>query len=227
MSIDRFSRRPMTSDEWRSRARAIQSELEGLSIDELMRGATKRGEAAGRSSHQYDPHQRRVPAGNPDGGQWTGGGGANTGQINDPRILSDAIPDNDWLLGADYTGVGHHFFPKAKWRNLPLPAETRKVFDKAVSGPLATKAWSERNKKWLQHTYDEAHREYSDAVDELFRSYMRRHHIRSRRMTPAQAERFIEVIHKSPDLRIRRYNAMINILRQLYRGGRGNDSIRQ
>jgi len=212
----------MPPDEWQSRARAIQSQLEGLSIDELMRGAAKHGQPTGRGAHEYDPNQPRVPAGHSDGGQWTSEG-ASEGRVNDPRTLSDAIPDNDWILGADYAGVGHHFFPKAKWRNLPLPAETRKVFDRAVSGPLATKVWSERNKQWLQHTYDEAHREYSDAVVELFRSYTRRHHIRSRRMTPAQAEKFIEAIHNSSDPRIRRYNAMIKILRQIYRGGRGND----
>ena len=39
---------------------------------------------------KYSSDQPRVPAGNPDGGQWTGGGG---GGRNDPRILSDATPD--------------------------------------------------------------------------------------------------------------------------------------
>jgi len=222
MSIDRFFRKPMTPDEWRSRARAIQSQLEGLTIDELMRGATKHGQPAGSDAHGYDPSQPRVPAGHPDGGQWTNRG-VSGGSINDPRILSDAIPDNNWIPGADYAGAGHHYFPKASWRDLPLPAETRKVFDKAVSGPLAPKVWSKRSNKWLRHTYDEAHREYSAAVDELFRNYTRRRHIRSRRMTPEQAEKFIEAIHNSSDPRIRRYNAMIKILRQLYRGGRGND----
>jgi hypothetical protein len=220
MSIDRFFRRPTTSDEWRARQKAIEARLEGLTIAELLRGSDKLGESTGHDG--YDPNQPRVPAGHPDGGQWTRKG-VGRGRINDPRILSDATPDNEWIPGADYAGVGHHFFPKAKWRHLPLPAETRKVFDRAVSGPLAPKVWSERNKKWLQHTYDEAHREYSDAVDELFHSYTRRHHIRSRRMTPEQAEKFIEAIHRSPDLRIRRYNAMIKILRLLYRAGRGND----
>jgi hypothetical protein len=37
----------------------------------------------------FRPDQLRVPAGNPDGGQWTAEGGG----INDPRVLSDAIPD--------------------------------------------------------------------------------------------------------------------------------------
>lgn len=45
----------------------------------------------------FDPNQPRVPAGNPDGGQWTStGGGRGTGsRVSDEgRILSDANPDN-------------------------------------------------------------------------------------------------------------------------------------
>jgi hypothetical protein len=51
---------------------------------------------------KYSPDQPRVPAGNPDGGQWTSGGGTSGGQDtrvaptanrNDPRVISDATPD--------------------------------------------------------------------------------------------------------------------------------------
>ena len=41
---------------------------------------------------KFSPDQPRVPAGNPDGGQWTDGGGGGGG-INDPRVLSDADPE--------------------------------------------------------------------------------------------------------------------------------------
>jgi hypothetical protein len=41
-----------------------------------------------------------VPAGNPYGGQWTNDG-AREG-INDPRVVSDATPDNEWKPGAQY-----------------------------------------------------------------------------------------------------------------------------
>jgi len=67
--------RNLTREQWRARARAIQAGLEGLTIDELMRGA--RGAGAphlGTHGHRrggYDPHQPRVPAGHSDGGQWT------------------------------------------------------------------------------------------------------------------------------------------------------------
>ena len=48
----------------------------------------------------YNPNQPRVPAGHPDGGQWTRvGGGAGE---NDPRVVSDATPDDLWKPGARY-----------------------------------------------------------------------------------------------------------------------------
>jgi hypothetical protein len=48
----------------------------------------------------YNPNQPRVPAGHHDGGQWTSAGGGAVG--NDPRVMSDAPPDNDWKPGAQY-----------------------------------------------------------------------------------------------------------------------------
>jgi hypothetical protein len=62
----------------------------------------------------FNPAQPRVPVGNPDGGQWTSGGGSGDrpgggaagdgtdGGRNDPRVLSDATPDNGWKPGARY-----------------------------------------------------------------------------------------------------------------------------
>ncbi|MGA8155082.1 MAG: RNase A-like domain-containing protein, partial [Rhodoplanes sp.] len=50
----------------------------------------------------FDPNQPPVPAGDPDGGQWTDSGGGSGGGRNDPRVLSDATPDNEWKPGAQY-----------------------------------------------------------------------------------------------------------------------------
>jgi hypothetical protein len=53
----------------------------------------------------FNPSQPRVPRGNPGGGQWTSDGGTGGGDgsgRNDPRILSDATPDNEWQPGAQY-----------------------------------------------------------------------------------------------------------------------------
>jgi hypothetical protein len=94
---------PKTPEEWRARARAIQERLDGLSIAELMRGAVKHGEPSGQAGHGYDPNQPRVPAGHPDGGQWTNKPTTGVGErINDPRVLLDVTSDNHWIPGAQY-----------------------------------------------------------------------------------------------------------------------------
>jgi hypothetical protein len=65
----------------------------------------------------YDPAQPRVPAGHPDGGEWTSGdwgGAANASS----EVLSDATPDSAWKPGAQYAaneppspGIGHNQEP--------------------------------------------------------------------------------------------------------------------
>ena len=67
--------RNLTPEQWKARARAIQARLEGLSVDDLMRGG-RVGEpphlgVRGPNRRGYDPSQPRAPAGHPDGGQWT------------------------------------------------------------------------------------------------------------------------------------------------------------
>jgi hypothetical protein len=54
------------------------------------------------SLEKYSPDQPRVPAGNPDGGQWTSDDGS--GGSNDSRVISDAASDNTWIPGAEYAG---------------------------------------------------------------------------------------------------------------------------
>jgi hypothetical protein len=52
----------------------------------------------------FNPDQPRVPAGHPDGGQWTSEGGGKPG--NQQQVMSDVTPDNDWQLGAQYASKG-------------------------------------------------------------------------------------------------------------------------
>jgi hypothetical protein len=52
--------------------------------------------------HRYDPNQPRVPAGRPDGGQWSSVGAGAHPPPDDARIMSDVTPDNDWVPGARY-----------------------------------------------------------------------------------------------------------------------------
>ena len=77
------------------------------------------------SGHHYDPNQPRVPAGHPDGGQWTDGlqGGVHSDFLDRDnyralsdlegthsrfidqehyRVLSDLVPDDFWTPGARY-----------------------------------------------------------------------------------------------------------------------------
>jgi hypothetical protein len=53
---------------------------------------------------KYSPDEPRVPAGNPDGGQWTGENGSQSEQAtpSDSRVVSDATPENNWIPGAQY-----------------------------------------------------------------------------------------------------------------------------
>jgi hypothetical protein len=65
----------LTPEQMRARGRAIQSRLHDWSVDELLRGH-RNGEppdlgVRGPPGHGYDPNQPRVPAGHPDGGEWT------------------------------------------------------------------------------------------------------------------------------------------------------------
>ena len=72
---------------WQSREEIVKAHLDGLAPDELRRVRPdyywfRFGQAAAiRASRKYDPNQPRVPAGNPDGGQWTSEGGGAVGRL--------------------------------------------------------------------------------------------------------------------------------------------------
>jgi hypothetical protein len=215
MAIDPFFRRPRTREEWLARGYEIQARLEGLSIAELMRGGradpANHGEVPRRNNHGYDPDQPRVPAGHPDGGQWTDD--------------EDDLDDYGWAV--DFVGPGHHWYAKHFYLRQPFSRETRRVFRNATSGPLIDRVWSRRRNAWLSHGrgYDRAHREYDRAVDELVTKYMHERGITAQQMTPAQAHEVVELIKKSEDPRIRSFVRTILILRRFFRmhGPRGNE----
>ncbi len=215
MAIDPFSRQPLTLDEWRARARRIQSELEGLTIDELMRGGRaytdERSDSVGRGARGYDPNQPRVPAGHSDGGQWT----------------DDDDDFDDYAWAVDFAGPGHHWYARHFYRRYPFSRETRRVFRDATSGPLVSRLWSRRRNEWLSHGrgYDRPHREYDRAVEELMNRYMSDRGISPQQMTPVQAQEVVDLIKKSEDPRIRSFVKMINTLHRFFRryGPRGNE----
>lgn len=55
---------------------------------------------------KYNPNQPRVPAGTPDGGQWTdgNGGGGGGGDSADERTTGEVTPSNAQRITGDYAG---------------------------------------------------------------------------------------------------------------------------
>jgi hypothetical protein len=131
----------------------------------------------------FDPLQPRVPAGNGiESGRWTRLAGPLTGLPFPEKV------------------GGHHFVHQSLYNKLPLPAETRKVFDQATSGPLGDSS---------SNRYDKPHRIYNGAVKELFEKFIANNEIEPSRMTPDQARDFLDHVVKSPDPRIRDFNKRI------------------
>ena len=156
-----------------------------------------------------------VPADNPEAASSANSSGGEAQGIS--QVLSDATSDDHWILGADYAGGGHHQNPRAVYRKFPLPEETRKVFDKATTGPLPFFGW---------HQYDDLHRLYNNAVEELMNRFMKEHSIQPEQMTPDHARGVLRAIAESEDLRIRAYRAMLQHMGRLYRlrsGTRGSE----
>jgi hypothetical protein len=63
----------------------------------------------------FNPDEPRVPAGNPDGGQWTAEGSGRASAVPS-AVLSDATSDNNWIPGAQYAAndppsIGHNQGP--------------------------------------------------------------------------------------------------------------------
>lgn len=171
----------------------------------------------------YNRNQPRVPAGNPDGGQWTSDGAVGGTNSNSPASASN---DEDTNVGSNKPatdisaarrGKGHHYIPAALFENESLPEDTRRVFEEASTGPLR----DERSNK-----YDQDHRQYNQAVKGHYEKFKRENGITSERMSPDQARQFVREVQDSRDPRIRNYNMRI-WLREIMRRGplrsRGND----
>ncbi|MFC5067652.1 hypothetical protein [Flaviflagellibacter deserti] len=175
----------------------------------------------------FDPNQPRVPRGNADGGQWTDTGGRaggtggplqtgrassetppNSGDQPPLRVTIEKEPSRPWLdrffEGEDelsiedenflLAAVGHHFFPVGKFKKLPLSKAAKKIFRLATTGAFPGHGWSQ------------AHKEYSDAVEELFKDFIRRRGIVMELMTTEEAEDFIREIQRSENPKIRDFN---------------------
>jgi hypothetical protein len=148
----------------------------------------------------FNPSQPRVSAGNADGGQWTAtSNGASVPDANgvEPADASEESEPAEVLLVADRP-KGHHFVNQSLYKNLPLPPETRKVFDEATTGPLT-----------IPHGWSKEHEQYNRAVKESFDRFIETNKIQPEKMTPDQAKSFVQEVIKSPDPRIRNFNMRI------------------
>jgi len=99
---------------------------------------------------------------------------------------------SDPVNSVDFTGLadGHHYVPKIVRGLSDLSAEAAKVFKKATTGPLY-------GPNWNQPGYNERHRQYDKAVEELWNDYIRKNKIDPSRMTAAQAEEFVKRVRGS------------------------------
>jgi hypothetical protein len=140
----------------------------------------------GAAQHGYNPDEPRVPKHNTGGGQWT-------------HVAANGSP-NDASDGGEFTrqpyADGHHWVPKQLWRKEPFPTETKAVFNKSKSGPLADPS---------VNFNDAEHRAYNDAVKKLLDGFLERNTITKEQMTPAQAEEFVQEVKGSVDPRIREF----------------------
>lgn len=186
----------------RAEIASLRSELEGIDreLSKLCRDWPLLVRSDLRKA-DFDPNEPRVPAGHPNGGQWTSEGTP----AGDSEVVSDA-PDTNWIPGAQYAADGHHWVPRAVYGKYPLRPETKKVFDKATSGPLADDSVN----RWTVE-----HRKYNEAVDEAFTTYMKKNNINANQMTPEQAQEILRGVKGSFDPRIR--TLRMKILRQSLR----------
>ena len=168
---------------------------------------------------KYRSDQPRVPAGNPDGGEWTAdasgrgllaasnavvsNGTANAGRginkNNDkPHIRTHKapLPHISAEAAAAFAAVGHHYIPKGvfgKEKYSALSDEARAVFEKSTTGPLQDPT---------SNYNDQLHREYNKAVEEALDKFLKTKGIRLEKMTGDEARMFVNEVWNSEDPRI-------------------------
>jgi hypothetical protein len=180
---------------------------------------------------KYSPDQPRVPAGNPDGGQWTADE-QSTDEESEPDTIQlaqskDAITDADG--NPYYQPGGHHEMAKGVYDKWNLQPETRQVFDQATTGRLPPMILRNSSDGVPMGNFwngpNGAHGIYNEAVGELGDQFLEQNGIKPEEMTPDQARDLLKEIRESQDPRIRDFNSAIRLLRRLFplRGGRGNE----
>jgi hypothetical protein len=169
----------------RAEIASIRHELEAIARD--IRNLCREWPLSIRAElrkHGYNPDEPRLPKHNPGAGEWT-----RLAAADDLNDTSDAPP-----FPRQPNAEGHHWVPKTVFRNRDFSQETKGVFEKSTSGPLADRSVN----------YNDAeHRAYNDAVDKLLDAFLEKNNITEEQMTPAQASEFVQEVIGSTDLRIR------------------------
>lgn len=147
------------------------------------------------------PPQERKAGFNPDQprdeqGRWTETGAEE--DVDEDESLGAKLPEEFSAAGKR----GHHWVPWAVFKRLDLRPETHTVFANATTGPLAGQ----------RHGNSKEHMLYSEAVEELLRTFLGREGISERDMTPDQARRFVDQVKTSKEPRVRDFN--MNIYRR-------------
>jgi hypothetical protein len=182
----------------------------------------------------FNPDQPRVPAGNPDGGQWTNGvrdiAPSTVEEEQEERVqfaqLGGTLTDADGV--PYYRPGGHHEMPQAIYKNWDLQRETRKIFDESSTGKVGATLRLTPDGVRQGNVWDGdggLHRAYNEAVKELSDRFLRDRGLRSDAsdMTPDYAHALLKQIRESEDPRIRDFNHNIRRIQRLRRLRSGAD----
>lgn len=198
--------------------RFMRPDAERYVRPDVFRWSPRGGTDVGASERKFDPDQPRVPAGSPEGGQWTADGGSNQGGVIE-EVLSEVANSeisklleqlfdlqaqsefSDGKLSEDAEvilvgGSGHHYVPRAVFENkdkYSFSKDALNVFENGKTGPL---------KDPTSNRFDWMHRQYNDAVEEAMNKFLARNGISSDQVTPEKAQKFVDEIKRSSDPRI-------------------------
>lgn len=179
----------------------------------------------------FNPDQPRVPAGNPDGGQWTSDGGGSADESASDRVrFAEAVTGT--LTDADgrpyYRPGGHHEMPEAVYKKWDLDPEMARVFKQSSTGPLGATFRTTPDGPRIGNVWDGEgglHRAYNDAVEELSLRFIERNGLRpdGSNMSPDHARAIVKAIRETEDPRIRDFNLNMRRIQRFRRLRGGAD----